>query len=91
VVNPRREGRKSERSTVIELNRELISQSRVIAKGRRIRDVHRLVLQYGGAAATWVKKSSPVFERDGTYYEYHWYEHHGIGRFEIKLKTVAKP
>jgi len=24
-------------------------------------------------------------------YEYHWYEHHGIGRFEVKIKKVRKP
>ena len=62
----------------------------MIAKGKRIREVDRLVRQYGGAASNWAKKSSPVFEYENAYYEYHWYEHHGIGRFEIKLKTVAE-
>lgn len=38
----------------------------------------------------WIKKSSPIFESDGTLYEYHWYEHYGIGRFETKLKVVAE-
>ena len=36
----------------------------------------------------WTKKSSPAVEIDGELYEYHWYEHHGIGRFEIKRKKV---
>ncbi len=66
----------------------MIAQSRVIAKGRRIRDLKRLVEAYGGMAAKWVKKSGPVFEIGGDAYEYHWYEHHQIGKFEIKLKKV---
>ena len=36
----------------------------------------------------WTKRSSPAVEIDGDLYEYHWYEHHGIGRFEIKRKKV---
>ena len=67
----------------------MLSQSRVIAKGRRIREVERLVAQYGGRASKWVKKSSPQFEIAGERFEYHWYEHPGIGRFEapeIRLK-----
>lgn len=74
----------------IELTKELIAQARVIAKGERIRDVQRLVDQHGGRRSKWVKKSSPAFEREGTFYEYHWYEHYGIGRFETKLKVVAQ-
>jgi hypothetical protein len=73
------------------LNKDLLSRSRVIAKGRRIRDVARLVEQYGGVASEWVKKSSPPFPVDSGIYEYHWYECHGIGRFEIKLKKVSQP
>lgn len=62
----------------------MLSQSRVIAKGRRIREIERLVAQYGGRASKWVKKSSPQFEVAGERFEYHWYEHPGIGRFEVK-------
>ena len=65
-------------------------QSRVIAKGNRIRDVQRLVEQYGGQRSRWVKKSSPPFESEGNLCEYHWYEHYGIGLFETKLKVIAK-
>jgi len=43
----------------------MLSQARVIAKGDRIRDIARLVRQYGGRASDWVKKSSPEFELDG--------------------------
>jgi hypothetical protein len=66
----------------------MLSQSRLIAKGRRIRDVERLVAQYGGRASKWVKKSSPQLEVAGEYFEYHWYEHPGIGRFEAKKVRV---
>jgi hypothetical protein len=68
----------------------MISQSRVIAKGRRIRDVERLVANYGGSASRWVKKSSPRLEDDQGSYELHWYEHPGIGRVELKRKQVAE-
>ena len=68
----------------------MIAQSRVIAKGNRIRDVHRLVDTYGGRLSTWVKKSSARFEIDGQLYEYHWYEHPGIGRVELKRKGINR-
>lgn len=66
------------------LTREILSQSRVIARGRRIRDVDRLLATYGGQASRWVKKSSAVLSDDDGEFEYHWYEHHGLGRFEIR-------
>ena len=59
-------------------------------KGERIRDVQRLVDQYGDWRSKWTKKSSPAFESEGNLYEFHWYEHYGIGRFEAKLKMVSK-
>jgi hypothetical protein len=70
------------------LTSRMLSQSRVIAKGNRIRDIHRLVDTYGGTPSKWVKKSSPYFEISGLQYEYHWYEHPGIHRVEIKLIEV---
>ncbi len=72
----------------MELTKEMIAQSRVIAKGKRIRAVKRLTQKYGGIPSKWHKKSGPRFEIEGDIYEYHWYEYHGIGRFEIKLKKV---
>jgi len=57
---------------MVKLTRRLISQSRVIARGKRIRDVQRLVDTYGGQKSGWVKKSSPRFEIGGHQYEYHW-------------------
>ncbi len=70
------------------LTKELIARSRVIARGRGIRDLARLLTEHGGKPSMWTKKSSPPVEMDGELYEYHWYEHQGIGRFEIKAKKV---
>ena len=70
------------------LNREALAQSRVIAKGRRIRDLQRLLRTYGGRASKWTTKSSPQFEIEGERLEYHRYEQPGIGRVEIKRKQV---
>ena len=78
------------RLIIIKLSQQILSTSRVIAKGRRIRIVNYLVENYGGSASNWSIKSSFPFEVDGELYEYHWYEHHGIGQFEIKRKKVKK-
>jgi len=67
----------------------MLARSRVIAKGKRIRDSHRLVTTYGGRASKWTKKSSPQFEMEGERFEYHRYERPGIGRVEIKRKQVS--
>lgn len=69
----------------------MLAQARVIAKGNRIRDVRRLVITYGGRPSSWVKKSSPQFEVAGQHHEYHWYEHPGVGRVELKRKRVHEP
>lgn len=53
------------------LSRRTLAQARVIAKGKRIRDVRRLVVRYGGRESKWVKKSTPAFEIGGEYFEYH--------------------
>ncbi len=66
----------------------MLSQSRVIARGWRIREVTRLVQQYGGRVSGWAKKSSPRFVINGREYEYHWYEHPGTGRVELKRKEI---
>ena len=76
--------------TVLKLTQQMLAQARVIAKGRRIRDFRRLVATYGGMPSKWVKKSSPTFEIKGEHFEYHWYEHPGIGKVEIKRKQVKQ-
>jgi hypothetical protein len=67
----------------------MLAQSRVIAKGRHIRDLNRLLETYGGNSSKWIKKSSPPVEIAGLLYEYHWYEHPDIGRVEIKQKQIS--
>lgn len=44
---------------------------RIIAKGKRIRDLPRLPETYGGRASEWTKKSSSSFQLAGITYEYH--------------------
>lgn len=62
----------------------MLARSRVIARGRRLRDLDRLLTTYGGEPQRWTKKSTqPLADEQGRF-EYHWYEHHGIGRVEIK-------
>lgn len=73
---------------IVSLTPRMLAQSRVIAKGNRIRDVQRLVNRYGGKRSRWVKKSSPRVEIGRHQYECHWYEHPGIGRVELKQKQV---
>jgi hypothetical protein len=34
------------------------------------------------------KEEQPLFEIAGEQVEYHWYEHPGIGKVEVKQKTV---
>jgi len=66
------------------LTKELLATARVIARGRRILDLKRLLREYGGTPTGWSKRSTVPLGRPGSRCEYHWYEHHGLGRFEIK-------
>ncbi len=68
---------------IVTLTPCMLAQSRVIAKGNRIRDAQRLVDMYGGKRSRWIKQSSPRVEIGRHQYEYHWYEHPGIGRVEV--------
>ncbi len=44
------------------LTKEILARSRVIAKGRAIREVERLVSIYGGKLSLWLKKKQPTTE-----------------------------
>jgi len=59
-----------------------------IAIGRQVRDLARLRRAYGKARWRKMKGRATVKLRDGTVRqaEVHWYEAHGIGRRELKLK-----
>lgn len=60
----------------------------VIAVGNGIRDIERLRKQYSAGRWRKLKGFANVRLRDGSVHtaEIHWYEAHGIGRKEFKLK-----
>jgi hypothetical protein len=66
---------------------EMLSQSQVIARGNSIRKIDERVARFGGTRKGWVKKKG----RDGHGQEWHWYEHHGIGRVGAKRLGDADP
>lgn len=67
-----------------------ISAVETIAAGRRIRELERLRRVYG--PGRWRKRKGIARVRlpDGTVSqaEVHWYEAHGIGRKELKVKRL---
>jgi hypothetical protein len=65
-----------------------IRDTEPIAAGTGIRDLARLTRQYGRAKWRKMKGFAPVRLLDGTVHaaEIHWYEAHGIGKKEFKLK-----
>lgn len=70
---------------------EIISELKaveVIAVGNGIRDIERLRKQYSTGRWRKLKGFATVRLRDGSVHiaEIHWYEAHGIGRKEFKLK-----
>jgi len=72
---------------------ELISEIRgieTIAVGNRIHDIARLRRMYGKGRWRKMKGVGRVRLADGSEYEaeLHWYEAHGIGKKEIKVKHL---
>jgi hypothetical protein len=65
-----------------------IADIETIAVGRSIRDSARLRRSYGTGRWRKLKGQATVRLLDGTLYraEIHWYEAHGIGKKEIKIK-----
>ncbi|MBI2955391.1 MAG: hypothetical protein HYY30_13840 [Chloroflexi bacterium] len=65
-----------------------IASVEVIATGHSIRNLARLRKQYGKGRWRKLKGVATVRLRDGTVHtaEIHWYEAHGIGKKEHKLK-----
>jgi hypothetical protein len=65
-----------------------ITDAQIIATGRGIRDVARLRKRYGKGRWRKMKGLATVRLEDGTVHtaEVHWYEAHGIGRQEFKIK-----
>ena len=67
-----------------------ITNPRVIAAGSNIRELARLKRVYGPGRWRKMKGIARVRLPDGTTCraEVHWYEAHGIGRMEFKLKRL---
>jgi hypothetical protein len=65
-----------------------IRDTRVIAVGSKIREFTRLRRRYGRGRWRKLKGIARVRLSDGSIHtaEVHWYEAHGIGRKEFKLK-----
>ncbi len=67
-----------------------ITEIETIAVGNSIRDITRLRKNYGRGRWRKMKGIAQVRLPDGTISkaEVHWYEAHGIGRKEIKVKLL---
>jgi hypothetical protein len=65
-----------------------ISEIDTIAAGNAIRELTRLQRRYGVGRWRKLKGIATILLRDGTIRlaEIHWYEAHGIGRKEFKIK-----
>ncbi len=69
-----------------------ITEEEVIAVGRGIREIRRLRKVYGARRWRKVKGIATVRLADGSMVkaELHWYEAHGIGKKEFKIKRLLK-
>lgn len=68
-----------------------ISHQETLAEGSKIRELHRLIETYGGK--NWKKRKgfgAIRFHPSGEICqaELHWYEAHGIGKVELKIKEL---
>ena len=70
-----------------------ISDVETIASGKSIRERRRLRRLYGGQRWKKLKGTAAVKLADGTmcHAEVHWYEAHGIGAKEFKIKRILEP
>lgn len=69
-----------------------IMQQETIATGRQIRELERLQKVYGAGRRRKRKGMAKVKLPDGTISpsEVHWYEAHGVGRKEFKIKRILE-
>jgi hypothetical protein len=67
-----------------------IAEIELIAAGKSIRELKRLRKVYGRGRWRKLKGTATIKFYDGTIQrgELHWYEAHGIGRKEIKIKRI---
>ena len=68
----------------------VITEVEIIASGRAIRELARLRKIYGGTRWRKLKGIAVVGLPDGTLSraEVHWYEAHGVGKRELKIKRL---
>ncbi len=69
-----------------------ISNLEIIATGKSIREIGRLRKTYGNGRWRKLKGIATINLEDGTIVraELHWYEAHGIGKKEIKIKFILE-
>jgi hypothetical protein len=69
-----------------------IRDAETIASGKSVRERHRLRKLYGGQRWRKLKGTAVVKLADGTigHAEVHWYEAHGIGPKEFKIKRILE-
>ncbi|NMG10542.1 hypothetical protein [Brasilonema sp. UFV-L1] len=67
-----------------------ITNIEIIAVGNSIRELERLRKAYGSSRWRKLKGIATISLNDGTVCEaeLHWYEAHGIGKKEIKIKYI---
>jgi hypothetical protein len=67
-----------------------ITEIRLIAAGRAIRELKRLRKAYGAGRWRKLKGFASIQFSNGTIQqaELHWYEAHGVGRKETKIKRI---
>lgn len=67
-----------------------ITNIEIIAVGNSIREIERLRKIYGSGRWRKLKGIATISLNDGTicHAELHWYEAHGIGKKEIKIKYI---
>jgi len=71
----------------------LISQVEIIAVGQSIREHRRLKKMHGTGRWRKLKGLAAVRFSNGKKFkvELHWYEAHGVGRREYKIKRIVEP
>jgi hypothetical protein len=69
-----------------------ITDIEIIAVNNSIRDLNRLKKFYGQGRWRKLKGIATIVLEDGSVCqaELHWYEAHGIGKQEIKIKTILE-
>ena len=71
----------------VNFTKVMLSSSETMFKGSKIHKIGELVEKFGGTKKGWLKKKG--WDAKGK--EWHWYEHHGIGRKGVKPTGFPDP